>query len=148
MQKIQVRYKDDADLLEAKLIDKNWLANSLAYYNEEGRDESSPFYFIFDNSLFVYPFAETAVTEGIKLDVSLTPTDLAIGDTITTLENPHRHLIAEGMLPYVYQQRGLLNEKNDSQLTFENKLSDLIFDMSDRTSTPQQIETPNLSYYS
>ena len=51
------------------------------------------------------------------------------------------------LTPPVYQARGLLNEKNDSQASFNAKLSDLIFALTDRVSTPREIETPDLSYF-
>lgn len=145
VQKVSVRYDNTDSFKTIKEVDKNNLTKDLDDYNNEWQ---APFYFIFDNSIFIYPAATaTQNTAEYKLDVSLTPTDLAIGDTIDMLENPHRHLISEGMLPFVYQARGLLNEKNDAQASFDAKLSDLIFELSDRNSTPKEIVTPNLSYF-
>lgn len=147
VQKVQVKYADALDLKEATLTDKDQLNHPLSYYNWDWRQENTPFYFIFDDSVFVYPSPDTSITDWYQVDVSLTPTDLEIDTPITMLENTHRNLIAEGMLPYIYQQRGLLNEKNNSEASYQEKLNTLIFNMSDRVSTPQEVETPNLSYY-
>ncbi len=145
VQKVEVRYSDTENFKEIKLGDKDWLANSLEEYNDEG---TTPFYFVFDNSVFVYPAPTAAQTSAeIRMNVSLTPTDLLIWDNITFLEDAHRSLLADGQLPYIYQSRGLLNEKNDAQASFDAKLTDLIFTLSDRVSTPQEITIPNLSYF-
>jgi len=52
------------------------------------------------------------------------------------------------MLPYIYQQRGLLNEKNDAKAQFENNIEDYIEIMSERTSKSSETEEPeDLEYY-
>lgn len=146
VQKVEIKYANTDNFKEVEIRDKDSLPKSLEEFNAEW---TAPFYFLFDNSIFVYPYPTAAQTSAeIRLNVSLTPTDLAITDTtLDMLEDAHVSILADGMLPPVYQARGLLNEKNDSQASFNAKLSDLIFALTDRVSTPREIETPDLSYF-
>jgi hypothetical protein len=57
-------------------------------------------------------------------------------------------LISDGMLPFIYQSRGLINEKNDSFIGYQNGIEDYIELMSERTSKSSEDELPEgLAYF-
>ena len=51
------------------------------------------------------------------------------------------------MIPYSYQSRGMINEKNDARNEFLQETQRMISNLSDRIITPLESVMPDLSYY-
>lgn len=145
---VWVKYSNDGDFVKAIKKDKSEMKEDHDYYNET-TSEIAPFYYIYDDSVFIYPKPAEYVVWGLKLDASLTPIDLTIewveSDILLSVE--YHYLIAEWMLQYIYQRRGLLNEKNNAKAEFDNSMTDLILLLSDRNSGTTTITPENIDYY-
>jgi len=154
IENVRIKYSDDWEYVRATKQNKDNLNKELDYYNEN-QSESNPFYYVFADSIFIYPaitneddlWVEQNVTNWVKLEVSLTPTELIITDTDTLFPREYTHIIALWMLYYIYQRKGLINEANNAQGIYNNAQTELIIALSDRVSVPQEIATPNLDYY-
>ena len=150
-----IKYTTDWEYVKAYKQNKDSLKKEMDYYNDN-QSESNPFYYIFADSVFIYPTITNEDDLGVpqnvpywvKLDVALTPTELAISDTDTLFPREYTHIIALWMLYYIYQRKGLINEANNAQQIYINAQTELIIALSDRVSVPQTITTPNLDYYS
>ena len=148
LQDVYVKYDATAaQHTKATLVDKDNLDKDLNWY-AENQPQSNPIYYVADESVFVYPEG-TAVTGGLQYHATLKLNDLLITATEEEILIDAPELLADGMLPYIYQKRGLLNEKNDAKVSYENSVSEYIELLSDRISTTQEIETPedSLTYY-
>ena len=74
--------------------------------------------------------------------------ELTIVDNDTLFPKEYRHLISMWMLQYIYQRKWLINESNNAHQEFINAQTEMILALSDRVSVPQEVITPDLSYYS
>lgn len=148
LQDVYVKYDATAaQHTKATLVDKDSLDKDLNWY-AENQPQSNPIYYVADESVFVYPEG-TAVTDWLQYHATLKLNDLLITATEEEILIDAPELLADGMLPYIYQKRGLLNEKNDAKVSYENSVSEYIELLSDRISTTQEIEIPedSLTYY-
>ncbi len=141
--KVEVKKTATSGYTEFALKDEGSLSRPL----EDHNSSANSFYFILDDSAFIYWAPTEGIAGWLRITASLSPTDLAIADTTILLEETYREIIVAWLLPYIYQRKGKLNEKQFAADEFENKLSELIVTLSDRTSTPQEVVTPNLDYY-
>ncbi len=133
--------------LKASEIAKSDVKRNYTELNEAS--ESSPVFYIADNSIFLFPAAKEDITEWVKLDCFKKASDLAITDDETSilLEPEYHYIIAQWMLSFIFQQRGKINEKNDALIWYENLKSELVQQLTDRSSSPTVGLLPNLDYY-
>jgi hypothetical protein len=110
---VDIAYKAIDNYVRATRVYRTTLPSVAEQMNYQ---TSAPVFYILDDSVFIYPAPTVEVAKGIRLGASLTPSPLLIGGTITSsFPQEWRHLIADGMLPVIYQKRGLTNEKNDAK---------------------------------
>jgi len=116
-----------------------------ADYLAVNQDKEHPIFTIKDNSVFLYPTPTQSINEWLKANVTIIPRDLLLTDTDTDIkiQRQYHKLLFFGLLPYVYQQIWMLNEKNDSLQTYERLKLDLINKLTDRNLSP--LEVPMLS---
>lgn len=146
-----VKYSSDWEYIKCERKEKATLSKDLEWYNET-QSQLNPFYFIYDKSIFIYPAlpaGDDNVVKWIKLNAALTPIDLLIDwiEDDILLESAFHYILAEWMLPLIYQRRGLLNEKQAAQNSFDEQLTEMLIRLSDRTNWPTTFEMPNLSYF-
>lgn len=148
LQEVYVKYDSAAtEHTKATLVNKDDLDRDLTWY-AENQPESDPIYYVADESVFIYPKGK-GVSGGLKYHATLKLNDLVISDSEESILIDAPELLADGLLPYVYQSRGLLNEKNDAKASYENSVSEYVELLSDRISTTQEVELPDneLLYY-
>lgn len=145
---VSVKYKS-TDTEYQKLRESKLANNSddLAYY-QDGQPSTDPFFIIGDNSVFIYPDPEEVVTGGIKLYWVCNLGDIATSGTEVSVKIPieHHEKIAIGMMQYIYQARGLLNEAISALNLYNQKKIDIVNDLSDRNKSPVTSLLPNLTY--
>lgn len=109
-----------------------------------------PMYKISDNSFWIYPVATQNVTNGIKIYTIRDQIDLAITDHEDDIKLPrqYQNIIAHGMLPRIYQRRGMINEKNDAEVAFANRKDEMMKELSNRNVSPIEAGFPPLRYLS
>ena len=144
VEEVFIAYTEEFE--KADKVDQDRLSYDLSYYNEN-QNESSPFYFLFWDEVRIYPAAKEEVVGWLKMKVSLSPYALAIADVDDLFPSDYMFVIALGMLPIIYQRRGLISESRVAQAEYESAKTDLILLLSDRVSVPSEIVAPNLSEY-
>ncbi len=148
LQEVYVKYDATAtEHTKARVVNKNDLTKDLTWY-ADNQPESDPFYYIADESVFLYPKGNS-ITGGVKFHATLKLNNLAISATEEEIIIDAPELLAAGLLPFIYQSRGLLNEKNDAKAAYKDSVEEYIELLSDRISSTQEVELPNdtLSYY-
>lgn len=127
----------------------NDLEYDLDYY-KEGQPKSDPFFYIADNSLFIFPVVEEEVAEGMKMKANIRQYNLttASAEADLLLSKEYHHIIVEGMKQYVYASRWLIQEKNEAIGSYIEKKDEMIGQLTDRTTSPTVGLLPNLDYYS
>lgn len=139
-------YKTASDTSYIKL-DENRLTNLEYDVNKYSTEQQ--FYYIADNSVFIYPTPSESVTNGLKLYWVCNLWDIATSGSETSIEIPieYHDLIALGMLQYIYQSRGMLNEATMALNLYNTKKQQMVWELTDRNAWPHLSELPNLSIY-
>ena len=121
-------------------MDEDWYRNNQQAY--------SPFYKISDNSIRIYPVATENVTNGMKMYTIRDQIDLTIASWESAIKLPRQYhnIIAHGMVPRIYQRRGMINEKNDSEVAFSNRKDEMIKELSNRNVSALQGSLPPLRH--
>lgn len=80
-------------------------------YYAVSQSKTDPFFYIQDNSIWIFPAVEEAVTWGVKIECIVQPPDLLTTDTIDSVFVPKRiqRIIEEGMMPFAYEYLGKEN---------------------------------------
>lgn len=141
---VSLKMKSDADytkLYENRLTNLEYDVNKFSWEQE--------FYYIADNSVFLYPIPTEVITAGVKLYWVASLWDIVTGWAESTVKIPveYHDLIPLGMKYLIYQSRGMINEKNDALLEYNNAKERMIWTLSDRNLWPNISEMPNLSIY-
>lgn len=131
---------------KARQIEESTMQESPEWY-EVNQSPLYPLFKIADNSVFIYP-KPSNIWE-LKASVTIIPQDLLITDTEDRikLQRQHHNVLVFWLLVYIYQQRGMINEKNDALATYERLKNDLVMKLSDRDLSPLETSIPDLSYY-
>ncbi len=119
-------------------------------YYMDGQTSGDPFYIVADKSVFVYPDPEYVITGGLRLYGISNLGDLASNSSETDVKIPiefHEH-IAFGMVPYIYQARQMITEKNDSFANYERMKANMVSMLSDRTASPSDSVMPSTYHLS
>lgn len=97
--------------------------------------ETDPFYYIQDNSVFIFPTPQEAVTDGYFIEVITQPPSLLTSDTADKVQVPERinEMIEDGMMPFGAEYIGKpLNEVQAHEQIFNTRLRETISDLSGR----------------
>ena len=96
--------------INASEVHKESLEHGTDYY-AKNQDINDPFFYIQDNSIWLFPAPKEAVTGGLKVECIIQPPDLIVADTIDKVFVPKRiqRIIEEGMMPYAYEYLGKEN---------------------------------------
>ena len=108
---VLVKYtSDQVNFINAREVHKESLEYGTDYYATR-QNVNDPFYYIQDNSIFLYPAPTEAVTGGFKAECIIQPPDLLIADTIDKVFVPKRiqRIIEEWMMPFAYEYLGKEN---------------------------------------
>jgi len=149
---VSVKYNDSDWWVKARRVNQNWLDRDDSYY-EVNQSNLDPFYYIKDNSLFLFPAPKTSETASLKLEWIKWLADLELASTEDDVFNnkiPKKFhtVIAMWMLEYIYQSRWMLNEANNARQIYLLKKDAVIKQLQDRDYTPIAIEDPNLTNFS
>lgn len=129
-------------------------------YTQVNQPNTDPFYIYKDNSIFLYPYPDNdgndalatgdiVVTNWLRVHCSVSLIDLVSGWAETTIKIPRNHhrAIALKAATYVYLHRNLWGTAIAQDI--ENKamvaIATLKSNLRDRTLTPMDIDTPNLT---
>ena len=151
---IEVRRDEDQDdyvVLPHKNIQ---LFNSARDVLESITPESWGFYDIKDSSIFIYPTPTEDVANGLILSGTVNLIDLTTTNDAEIYIFPDHTdlrqfipLIALWAKQYVYQARGMLNEKNDAKNEFEIEKRKMVKFLSNRDNDAMEVELPNSDIY-
>jgi len=148
LKELYIKYTADWDFKRAKNTSEATMEMTPDWY-ETNQSPETPLFTIADNSVFIYPKPSINVTGGIRASVTTIPKDLLIDDTEDKikLQRQYHKVLVYGIIPYIYTQRGMLNEAQLANWIYEQLKNDLVMKLSDRDLSPLETSLPDLSYY-
>lgn len=118
-------------------------------YTQRNQSQSSPIYTVKDNSLFIYPYPDTTVTDWLRVHASVNLMDLLAWGAETSVKFPRNFhfVIGLGMKRYINTSRSLdgtwIAQYGDKD--YELGKERLINYLKNRTLTPMEQDLPNLT---
>ncbi len=118
-------------------------------YYKDNQSKTTPFFYIQDESFFVYPAPTEAVIWGIEIFVIHKPADIDNTTTETNIEIPAQFhkLISDWLKMYVYQSQGKLNEAQIAEQEYENWIDKMTSFIKQRYNQPLKKTKTNLASY-
>lgn len=118
-------------------------------YYEDNQSEADPFFYIQDNSIFIYPAPTAVVTAWIEIFCIHTPAELTISSTEADIEIPKQFhdAMVWGLMSYIYNTQWKLNEASYAEQRFEAKLNSMAQFMKQRYNQPVNRTFSNLNSY-
>lgn len=135
MQKLQ--YRDESSLTK----DKEWYKDNVS--------TQDAFFYIADNSYFIYPKPTESVMWWIRLEVIHAPADLELVtiESNIELEKQFHYIISLWLEIDIYKSQGKLNELNIAEQKYEKESDKMISKMKDRYDEPIDFIMPSLAIY-
>lgn len=130
-------YRDESSLT----MDKEWYKTNTSY--------DDAFFYIADNSYFIYPSPTESITAGIRLEVIHAPADLTVDTTEENieLERQFHYIISLWLEIDIYKSQWKLNEANLAEQKYDKEADKMISKLKDRYDEPINFIMPNLSAY-
>jgi len=147
---LSIKYSSlDIDFSKASRVYPYQLDHDIEWY-KTGQSRYKPFFYIADTSFFIYPVPTEEVSQGLKIYGIKNLSDLAItatADEIFANNIPKKfyHIISLGMLEFIYQSRGMINEAINARARYEKEKELLVGYITSRNTWVLQVEMPNLS---
>lgn len=135
--KVFVKYSDSDDFVKCR-YQNPWVLEEHPSYYAENQSKSDPFFYIQDESYFVYPAPTEVVTWGIEIFVIHSPADIDTDSVETDLEisKEFHYLIALWMAIKVLKRQGKHNEANDLKVDFDRGVSEMTTFIKQRYNQP------------
>lgn len=99
-----------------------------------------------DYKIRIYSQPEINITDGLKLWGTIIPTDLSVAGAESTivLKPKYHDVLWMGVKQYIYQLRGLVNEKNDAKNEYALEKKKVLNQLVPRKVTPDEAVLPSL----
>lgn len=115
-------------------------ADQLPYWKDwyaVNQSKTDPIYYIQDQSIWIFPVADVAVTDGLFIEAIIQPLSLLTSDTASSVVVPERvnEVIEDGMTPFALEYIGKMTYTecmNAYNNFIETTLNDVIADLSFR----------------
>lgn len=147
--KVAVKFSSsDTQYTPCTRVNPNDLEHDTDWY-KVNQPKTNPFYYVQDNSVWIYPVATENVTDGLKINVIYQPNDLTISSAESEILITPRfhHVIVSGIRPYIYQSRGKVLEETDAINKYEVAKKNMITKMKNRNQWVIEVTYPNLTNY-
>lgn len=147
--KVFIKYNDwDAYYTPVRFQNPATLDEHPDYYSDN-QPTVDPFFYIQDESIFIYPAPSAAITGGLQLYCIHKPTAITTSSTEASIEIPTQFhkLIVLGLVADVYYSQGKINEANDAEAKYEAGILDMVAFMKQRYNQPKKKTQSGLDFY-
>ena len=106
------------------------------------------FYILSNFTLYLFPKPDVSIPQGITLYGTKRPYDLtsSMSEEDILLEREYHDIIGEWMFQYVYQERQLIDLKNNSRAEYEQKVKTMLTNLKMRITNPVVGTTTTRNY--
>ncbi len=115
-------------------------------YYRFNQPKTDPFFIKYDTGIFIYPVPTVDVTMGLMLHGTYDLITQTTSDT-PMIEDTWHYAIALGMKKFIFNRKGLLNEKNDAAVEYEREIKRVLSNISETYKSPVERESPTLTQF-
>lgn len=139
--KVFIKYSEnDQYHTQARYVSPTALTKHPDYY-KENQSKTDPFFYIQDNSYFIYPAPTEVVVWGIEIYVNHEPPAITTTALETDIELPkeYHHLISLGMVIDIYLYQWKLNEASAMEQLYDQKRVEMVSKLKTRYNNPVDV---------
>ena len=145
--KVFIKYTSTQEDFTRVTYQNPWVLEEHPDYYAARQQTISPFFYIQDNSIFIFPEPTEVVTGGLELFVIHKPAEITTSSTEDDIEIPTQFhkLISDGLRIDIFLWQGKEIEAQNAQVKYNNGISDMIAVMKQRYNQPikKQNVVPN-----
>lgn len=147
--KVFIKYSENDEFHTlAEYVSPTILDKHPDYYKTK-QSKTEPFFYIQDESFFIYPAPTEVVTGWIEIFVIHKPADIDESTTEDNIEVPEQFhkVIADGLKMYIYQSQGKLNEAQVAEQDYEKWIANMVAFLKQRYNQKRRKTQSNLNTY-
>ena len=147
--KVWIKYSSTDTYFTRALYQNPWVLDKHPDYYKTNHSKTSPFFYIQDESFFIYPAPTEAITGGIEIFVIHKPANIDENTSEDNIEIPSQFhkVMSDGLKMYIYQSQGKLNEAQVAEWDYERGISNMVTFIKKRYNQPIKKTTSNLETY-
>lgn len=147
--KVFIKYSADQEYYTQAKYQNPWKLEEHPDYYKDKQSKTEPFFYIQDESFFIYPAPTENVTDWIQIYVIHKPADIDNTSTEDNIEIPAQFhkVIADWLKMYIYQSQGKLNEAQIAEQDYEKWIANMVAFIKQRYNQPIKKTQSNLNTY-
>ena len=147
--KVFIKYSSTDTEFTRALYQNPWVLQEHPDYYKTNWSKTSPFFYIQDNSFFIYPAPTEALTWGIEIFVIHKPADIDETTTEENIEIPAQFhkIMADGLKMYIYQSQWKLNEAQVAEQDYEKGIANMVAFIKQRYNQPKKKTISDLNSF-
>lgn len=147
--KVFIKYTADQEYLTQVRYQNPWVLENHPDYYKENQPESDPFFYIQDNSIFVYPAATSIISNWLEMFVIHKPAKLDILSTEDDIELPSQFhkTLSDWLMQYIYMSQGKINEAMSAEQRYNQWVDEMVKVIKQRYNQPVKKTVSNLNQY-
>lgn len=148
VERVSIKY-DALDEYMTDIKQTDWDIYTDWDYLSENQPAGDPMYVISWDSVYIYPTPDANVSNGLVLEWPKKPYDLSATTTLSSdilIPEEYHENIMIASKQYIYQKRNLVNEKNDAIAETNNITTQMLWELSTRSTKPKVFGEQDLSY--
>ena len=136
--KVFIKYNDSQEFLTRVRYQNPWALDKHPDYYKTHQSKIDPFFYIQDNSIFIYPAPDAAIANWLELYVIHKPKAITTDSTEDEIELPTQFhkLLSDWLRIDIYLSKGLENEANAAQARYNAWIRNMISIMKERYNNP------------
>lgn len=153
IEKVYVKYSWSTEYVQSTLLDIFHLTRDIEYYKTNA-SKTAPFFYMRDNSFFLYPTEDTTdtftngswdiiewVQDWLKIHFKYVHSEVILTTTDDEMKIPqdYLHLLDIWIKQYIYSAQGKINDKNDAIIEYNNAKELMVSTLNEKYRQPQPI---------
>ena len=136
--KVFIKYTSTQTDFTRVVYQNPWVLDKHPDYYAVNQPKNTPFFYIQDNSIFVFPQPDKGVTNGLELFVIHKPKAITTASTEADIEIPTQFhkLISDGLRIDIFLWQGKEVDAQNAQIKYDNGIKDMIAVMKQRYNQP------------
>lgn len=136
--KVFIKYTSTQTEFTRVVYQNPWVLSEHPDYYATQQANSIPFFYIQDNSIFIFPAPTEAVTWGLELFVIHKPKEITTSSTEDDIEIPTQFhkLISDGLRIDIFLGQGKEIDAQNAQVRYNNGIKDMVAVMKQRYNQP------------
>ena len=147
--KVFIKYSTDSEYLTQVKYLSPWVLTEHPSYYSNNQSIVNPFFYIQDESIFIYPAPTEVISDWLELFVIHKPASLDIASVEDDIEIPSQFhkTLSDWLIQYIFLSQGKIQEAQVAEQKYNNWVSEMVKFIKQRYNQPVLKTVSNLNQY-